>query len=214
MRPTRLADLETDRLLLRAPTDADLDAVFAVFSDPATQRHNPAGPMESREAAGHLLWRWQLHWAQHGFGMWVVCRREAPEQVLGFGGLSWRDYAGEQRLNLGFRLRPAAWGRGLATELGQAALALAFGELGQDEVCALVRPDNLASRRVLEKLGLRGVGELSDFPWLPASLVYRLGLDCQAGHHLASAPLHARADAGLRTAGRPERARGKVMQAA
>jgi [ribosomal protein S5]-alanine N-acetyltransferase len=164
----------TARLCLRAPTAADLDALFEIYADPATQRFNPAGPLASREAAGHLMWRWQLHWAQHGFGIWVVCQREAPEQVLGFGGLSWREYGDTRRLNLGFRLRPSAWGQGLATELGQAALALAFEELDQAAVYALVRPDNLPSRKTLAKLGLQPVGELQDFPWLSPSSVYCL----------------------------------------
>ncbi|PHV11947.1 GNAT family N-acetyltransferase [Chitinimonas sp. BJB300] len=169
--PVHLAERETDRLYLRAPTAADLAAVFEIYGDPATHRYNPAGPLTSRDAAGHMLWRWQLHWAQHGFGMWVVCKRGEPETVLGFGGLSWRPYGGVERLNLGFRLRTATWGQGIASELGRAALDLAFGQLEESAVYALVRPENTPSRKVLAKLGLQEVDSLSDLPWLPASLV-------------------------------------------
>ncbi|GAB3245813.1 GNAT family N-acetyltransferase [Chitinimonas naiadis] len=174
-------ELTTDRLLLRAPTEADIDAVYEIFGDPETNRHNPAGPLRDRDAAADLVWRWHIHWAQHGFGLWIVALRDAPEQVIGVGGLSWRDYGGEQRLNLGYRLRPSAWGLGLATELGRFALQVARERLGASEVHALVRPDNLSSRRVLDKLGMRAHGQLRDFPWLPASEVYRHTLeDCLA----------------------------------
>lgn len=174
-------ELTTERLILRAPTEADREAVFEIFGDPATNRHNPAGPLRDRDAAADLLWRWHIHWAQHGFGLWIVALKDAPETVIGIGGLSWRDYGGEQKLNLGYRLRPSAWGQGIATELGRYALGVARRWLGAREVHAIVRPDNLPSRRVLAKLGMQPAGELRDFPWLPASEVYRHALeDCQA----------------------------------
>ncbi|MGQ5523736.1 GNAT family N-acetyltransferase [Chitinimonas sp. PSY-7] len=169
-----LAECETERFYLRKPKESDLAAVFEIYGNPATHRYNPAGPLTTHEAAGHMLWRWQLHWAQHGFGMWVVSRRDDPETVLGFGGLSWRTYGDEERLNLGFRLRPDAWGQGIALELGRAALDLAFQQLDEAAVYGLVRPENEPSRKVLAKLGLHEVDSLQDFPWLPASLVYCL----------------------------------------
>ncbi|QDQ28134.1 GNAT family N-acetyltransferase [Chitinimonas arctica] len=183
-RPQTIATIQTEHLILRAPTGADLAAAFEIFSDPATCRHNPAGPLRSMDAAADLLWRWQMHWVRHGFGFWVVCRREAPEEVLGFGGLSWRNYGDKNRLNLGFRFKAEAWGRGFATELGQAAIQLAFSELGEDEVWAMADTDNLAAQRLIAKLGLAPAGLVQAFPWLPATPAYRLAADEAACRHL------------------------------
>lgn len=196
------ARIETERLLLRAPVASDVAALYEIFGDAATCLHNPAGPLASPEAAADVLWRWQMHWARHGFGLWVICQRDAPQVVLGFGGLSWREYGQQQRLNLGFRFRPSAWGQGYATELGRMALAMAFDTLGATEVCGLVRPGNTGSRRVLEKLGMLPHGELRDFPWLDASLVYRIPAERRASNE---AELHA--------TGRPERVMAERLAA-
>ncbi|WP_374354469.1 GNAT family N-acetyltransferase [Chitinimonas sp.] len=162
----------TERLLLRAPLDADLPALLEIYGDPATHQYNPAGPLESAEAAGHLLWRWQLHWARHGFGIWVVALRDAPETVIGFGGVAFAGTDSSPRLNL--RFRPTAWGQGYASELAQAALQLAFDLRGATEVKAVVAPDNVPARTLLARLGMQETGQVQDYPWLPANLRYSL----------------------------------------
>ncbi|WP_269532133.1 GNAT family N-acetyltransferase [Chitinimonas sp. BJYL2] len=182
-RPCAISPLTTERLILREPVVADMAAVWAIFGDPATCRHNPVGPLRDEAAAADLLWRWQMHWVQHGFGLWAIADKANPDRVIGFGGLSWRAYGDTQRLNLGFRFAVDAWGKGLATELGEAALQVAFDVLGAEAVHGLVRPDHLASQRVLEKLGMQPDGELQDFPWLPASSLFKLGSETYAASH-------------------------------
>jgi ribosomal-protein-alanine N-acetyltransferase len=89
---------------------------------------------------------------RRGFSFLAVVERESGA-VIGDGGL--HPLGGD--IELGYTLARAAWGRGYATELGRALLAFAFGELGAERVVAQVEPDNAASRRVLEKLGMRAV---------------------------------------------------------
>lgn len=162
------------RLLLRRPAPDDAAALFAIYGDPRTHLHNPAGPYRDLETARAALTSWIDHWNDHGFGSWAIALPEAPETVIGFGGIRNRFYGEVERLNLGYRFAVEAWGRGYATELGRAALALAFETLGRDEVVALVRPGHAASIRVLEKLGMAKAGELDDFPGQAMSLVYSI----------------------------------------
>ena len=164
----------TDRLLLRPPIEADAQRLFEIFGDPRTNVHNPLGPYPDIDTARALLAARIAHWQQYGFGQWAIAVRDAPDTVIGFGGVAYRQYLDEERLNLGYRFAAESWGQGYATELGAAALRLAFEDLAKPEVFALVRPDNLASTRVLEKLGMQRSGDLDDVPGQARSLVYRI----------------------------------------
>jgi RimJ/RimL family protein N-acetyltransferase len=148
----------TERLLLCLPTADVADAYFAIHGDPATNVHNPAGTMVDPGMATPILESWQRHWREQGYGYWVV---RAPEdgQVLGFGGVR-PPLPDEDFLNLYYRFRPTAWGRGYATELGRAALALAAKASPGAPVVALIRPRNEPSIHVAERLGMRLEGEV------------------------------------------------------
>jgi len=163
----------TARLLLRPPSLADLPRVCAIHGDPQTNRFNPNGPA-SDAASRDKLDSWIAHWRQHGFGYWAITRLDAPERIIGFGGIMQAYFGQAAGLNLYFRFSPEAWGQGYANEMGQAALHVAFNELHAPQVTGLVRPDNLPSRRALERLGLTPEGELDDFPGQAPSLLYRL----------------------------------------
>ncbi|AXE29043.1 GNAT family N-acetyltransferase [Chromobacterium phragmitis] len=164
--------IRTERLLLRAVDAADADALYAIYGDPETNRYNPHGPYPSLAHARRKLAAWMEGWDRYGFGCWAAALTETPGHVLGFGGLSCEDYGGIDRLNLGYRFAPAAWGQGLASEMGEQALRCAFGDLSAPTVYARVRPANLPSIRVLLRLGFGHHGMLRDIPAAPASLVY------------------------------------------
>lgn len=148
----------TERLLLCLPTTEVADAYFAIHGDPATNVHNPAGALLDPRTAVPILESWQRHWREEGYGYWVV---RAPEdgEVLGFGGVR-PPLPDEDFLNLYYRFRPTAWGKGYATELGRAALALAAKASPGAPVVALIRPRNQPSIRVAERLGMRYEGEV------------------------------------------------------
>ncbi|MCP2328622.1 RimJ/RimL family protein N-acetyltransferase [Hamadaea flava] len=142
----------TDRLLLCRPTAADAAEHFAIHADPATNVHNPAGPQTDRAESEQTLGAWAFQWAKSGFGYWTVRLAETGE-VIGFGGVR-PALPGEDGLNLYYRFTPAAWGHGYAQELGRAALELARRRAPGEPVLALIRPENAASIRVAERLGL------------------------------------------------------------
>lgn len=164
----------TSRLLLRPPQTEDLAGLFAIYGDPATNQYNPAGPLTRIDQAEILLAEWICHWKVHGYGLWTLATRAAPDCVIGFGGLGLREYGDVELLNLGYRFAVTAWGQGYATELSRAALEYGFDELNVPQVFALVRPAHVASIRVLEKIGMQRVDVLDDVPGQAPSFVYRI----------------------------------------
>jgi RimJ/RimL family protein N-acetyltransferase len=143
-------DIKTDRLLLRPPAEADRRAMVDIHTDPRTNRFNPAPP--DVPAASAMFSDWLAHWAGHGFGYPMVTERGNPE-VIGMCGVRWREFHGEKVLNLGYRFRPSAWGKGYAVEAGLAVLEWCARELPSVPVLASVSVDNKPSLRVAERLG-------------------------------------------------------------
>ncbi len=162
------------RLIYRTPEPGDVHRLFAIFGDPQTNLFNPSGPMASLDDAQRLLNHWLEQWASQGYGWWAVALREAPDHLIGFGGVAPLNYLTERRINLGYRFAVDAWGQGYATELGRDALTMAFQTLGLPQVFGLVRPDHAASIRVLEKLGMQPFGLLDDVPGKAPSRVFRI----------------------------------------
>ena len=91
------------------------------------------------------------HWERHGFGYWLF--RDAAGRFVGRGGLRRVSLEGAEEVELAYALMPDFWGQGLAVEIAEAALRLAFGELKLADVVAFTLPDNHRSRRVMEKVG-------------------------------------------------------------
>ena len=105
-------------------------------------------------------------WEQPGIGRWAAVHR-ATGAVIGFAGLKYLPELGV--VDLGYRFLPAFWGRGLATEASRACLAYGFETLGLERVIGLTDPENQASMRVLEKVGMLPEGAL-EYHGQPASL--------------------------------------------
>ena len=139
----------TPRLGLRPWTGADAPALLALNADPAVLRYTGDAPFASLAAAQAFVAAYD-HYDRHGFGRWAVIR-QADEAFLGWCGLKQHP---DGMVDLGFRLAQAHWGQGYATEAAAATLAYAFGPLGLPEVVGRALPENLASIRVLEKIGM------------------------------------------------------------
>jgi RimJ/RimL family protein N-acetyltransferase len=149
----------TPRLLAREPSPEDEDGYFGVFLDKAVAEWLRPPPMPSLGAGevSEMLAEDRRHWAEHGFGPWVLLEREGGE-IVGRGGLRWTEIDGKRVVELPWALRSDRWGGGLATEAASAAVEWAE-TLPLDEVAALVIPGNMRSRRVAEKAGLVLAGE-------------------------------------------------------
>lgn len=150
--------LETERLALRPwRPDADLDALAAVNADAAVMRHvAPHRPLTRAETAEQLD-AFVRHWDEHGFGLWAVVPRDGDGRAIGFAGLAVPSFLPQMlpAVEVGWRLAPAWWGRGLATEAARAAVAFGFDRLGLRAIVAAIEPGNDGSLRVAEKLGMR-----------------------------------------------------------
>ena len=145
-----LPDLETPRLTLRPRTLADLDDCLAMDLDPLVARFIWGAPPEPEAHREVLRGRFAPDWPARG-GVWAVEERAAPG-FLGWCGVFPLEETG--LIEIGYRYRPAAWGRGIATEAAARVLDHGFRGFRFDPIVAVSHPDNLASHRVLEKLGL------------------------------------------------------------
>ena len=167
------AEFRTHRLLLRPWRRSDLEPLAQITADPRVMRDLPA-PL-SRPESDALVERSRAHFRQHGFGLWAV---EVPG-VAPFIGLAGLWHVGAQLpvapcVEIGWRLAPAHWGRGYATEAATALLTFAFGQVRLEEVVGFTNDDNHRSRRVMEKLGMqRDPGRDFIHPCLPAQHPFR-----------------------------------------
>lgn len=150
-----LPDVETDRLWLRRWSAAQHSSALAdINSDPRVMRYLGGAPLSAAESAEGAA-RYDAHWDEYGFGLWAAMEKSSGH-VLGFIGLQHPQWNPEfsDEVEVGWRLRRSAWGRGLATEGGAAALRSGFEVLGLDEIIAIVDPQNGASLAVTLKLGM------------------------------------------------------------
>jgi ribosomal-protein-alanine N-acetyltransferase len=148
-------EVRTPRLLLRPFTEADRPAHLALYRDPEVTRPLGGGPFlgaYAEERSTRAVDKFVSHWAQRGFGVFAVVDPESG-RLIGQCGLSTIEELGEVEVLYAFER--AAWGRGLATEAARAALAYGFGPVGLDRIIAVTRPEHHASRRIMEKLGMR-----------------------------------------------------------
>ena len=145
--------LRTPRLVLRRPSVADIDAIYAIYSDARACEHNPADVLGTRRDAAELLRRWDKHWSEQGYGYFGI-DLPGTDAPIGFCGIKLVRFRGERVLNLFYRLDPAFWGQGFATEAARAVVDYADRRLPELAMIAKVRPQNVASRRIVTKLGL------------------------------------------------------------
>ena len=159
--------LGTDRLVLREWQDADL-APFAALNADLRVAEFLSAPLD-RAASDALVDRISEHWATDGHGLWAVDRVD-DGAFLGFVGLALHTFEAPfmPRIEVGWRLAPAAWGHGYATEAARAALRFGFEELGLAEIVSFTVPANAKSRAVMERLGMtRDPADDFDHPRFP-----------------------------------------------
>jgi RimJ/RimL family protein N-acetyltransferase len=145
--------IESPRLLLRRWHPEDVDALAEIYADQAIVEW--LGPL-TRDDAATTVERYEHHWDVHGFGRFAVEDRSTGRLVGRVGVMRQPDWTETpEHDEVGWVVRADRWGEGLATEAAVAAIADAFERVGLDRVVSWTLPDNLASRRVMEKCGLR-----------------------------------------------------------
>jgi [ribosomal protein S5]-alanine N-acetyltransferase len=145
--------VQTKRLLLERHRLDDAVEVAVLLRDPRVARTLTADglPPSEREVRDGLRAK-IAHWERHGFGLWMARDRFTGEMV-GRGGLQHTVVESTREIEVGWAIVPERWGQGLATELARAAVDVAAAPLHLGEIVAFTLPDNIASRRVMEKVG-------------------------------------------------------------
>jgi RimJ/RimL family protein N-acetyltransferase len=157
--------LETDRLVLRRFTHDDVDDLVELDGDPAVMRFITGGRPTPREEIEHEVLPAFLRYYERfaGYGFWAAVEKSGGRFV---GWFHFRPAPGapHDEVELGYRLHRSAWGKGYATEGSRALIDKGFAELGVRRVVASTMVVNVASRRVMEKAGLRFVRIFHE-PW-------------------------------------------------
>lgn len=143
--------LITQRLTLRQFTAQDLHPFHALLNEPGLLRYFPTPDPPSLERVEQMIARILAHWDEHGYGVWAV-ESNTTGQLLGRCGLFYIPATDEVEVD--FILGRPFWGQGFATEAGRASLQYGFDQHQLAAIVGIVHPENKASQRVLEKIGM------------------------------------------------------------
>jgi [ribosomal protein S5]-alanine N-acetyltransferase len=144
--------LKTERLILRELVPSDADDLALILCDPETMRYYPR-PLE-RQEVDDWIDRRIMQYKNDGHGLWGVILK-SEQKLIGDCGLLFQDVNGIDELEVGYQFNKNYWSRGLATEAARGCMGYAFKELGAHKIISMIRPENIPSRRVAEKNGLR-----------------------------------------------------------
>ncbi len=147
-----MAQIETARLMLRSLQASDVDVLVGLWSDPEVT-HYMGGPRDSAQVRRTLEDELQAHTEDH-IHFWVVVEK-VSRRVVGDCGLIRKDVDGRAEIELTYVIAPDAWGKGYGTEAAAGVCDDAFGRLGVARLIALIDPENAASARVAEKIGMQ-----------------------------------------------------------
>ena len=147
-------EVETARLRLRPWEEDDVDAYARICSHPEVMQYMADDVLTRGEARQRVL-RFIRHWEEHGFGWWAAEDKHSG-RVIGRIGLLYREdwSAGKDRVEVGWLLDHNHWGKGLATEGAHASLSYGFEKLKLPGIISLAVPQNQASQRIMNKVGM------------------------------------------------------------
>lgn len=141
--------IETERLLLREWEESDAIGFYEMNADAEVLKYTGDTPFDSIEDASKFI-RDYAEYERHGYGRWAVVLK-SDARFIGFCGLKMNE---ESQVDLGFRFIRKYWRQGYATEAAQACLDFGLNELGIKEIVGRAMPENVASIRVLQKIGM------------------------------------------------------------
>jgi RimJ/RimL family protein N-acetyltransferase len=174
----------TQRLLLREWRDADVDEFAAINADPAVMEYFPETYTEERTR--RFVARIRERWAELGYGLWAVERKDTA-RFIGYVGLWPATFPAHftPSVEVGWRLAADQWGRGYATEGARAALNYGFETLGLEEIVSITSVLNVRSVRVMERIGMRRAADfehpsVSEGHPLRPHVLYRIRRDGRA----------------------------------
>ena len=146
-----MPEIETARLYLRQFTPDDLDDLYRIHSDPAIMKYIGKGVRTRSETETAIHTMLQC-WEQNNFGMWALVHK-IDGKMIGRCGLAFLDKTPE--VELGYAIDKVYWNQGLVTEASFASLKYGFEILQLERIVAIARPENIASQRVIQKVGMK-----------------------------------------------------------
>jgi [ribosomal protein S5]-alanine N-acetyltransferase len=157
--------IETDRLILTALRLEDTNAMHALISNEDVMRYIfPA--KKSIEETTALMAIFLDRWRRFGYGNWGIRLRNNPDAIIGWCAFAPKESSllvldSVDGIIFGFAFHPDYWGSGYATECAKACLEVGFEKLGFSQVFSSIHPSNLASQRVLEKIGMQFMADVT-----------------------------------------------------
>jgi ribosomal-protein-alanine N-acetyltransferase len=145
-----VSSFETARLRAERLLPEHFDILHRMHQDPRMMA--TLGGLRTAERTRRLLTDNLAHWERHGFGLWLLTGRD-DGAFAGRGGLRHVHVGGNDEVELVYAVAAERWGQGLATEMGTAMLTIGMDDLGLKDIVCFTMTGNLASRRVMEKLG-------------------------------------------------------------
>jgi RimJ/RimL family protein N-acetyltransferase len=144
-----MPEIETARLRLRYFTLEDFDDLFRIYSDSQVMQYLSSRTKEQTQIS---LNKHIQHWEEHNFGMYAVIDKQSGT-MIGRCGLGFLENTPE--VELGYVFDKLYWNMGLATEASKATLKYGFEEVKLDRIVAIAKPENIASVRVIQKVGMK-----------------------------------------------------------
>lgn len=141
--------------MLRRWRDEDHAPFADICSDPDVMRFIGDGSTRTAEQASNAIASFENEWKEKGFGLFAIELRETGG-LIGFTGLSWPDFLPKilPSIEIGWRFGRASWGKGYAMEAATAALSFGVNELGVADIVSIYQVENVASERIMQKLGM------------------------------------------------------------
>jgi len=155
---TQFPSIQTPHLTLCRLQPADAVVLHRIYHSEGVLRYFPYPTPPPLEKVQRLIAAHQAHWEKYGYGNWGILP-VGEKEIVGWAGLQFLPELNETEV--GYLLDRPFWGKGYATEAALASLNFGFERFDLDHIIALVHPDNLASRRVIEKCGMIYVETLS-----------------------------------------------------
>jgi ribosomal-protein-alanine N-acetyltransferase len=153
----RIPTITTTRLILRAFTEEDAEPLHHILGEAGVLRYFPNPNPPSLDRVQSLIARQLAHWQEHGYGWWATVLRES-RTLIGWCGLQFLPEF--VKTEVAYLLGKPYWGKGLSTEAARAAVQFGFETLELESILAIVHVDNVASRRVIEKLEMAFIEQI------------------------------------------------------
>jgi RimJ/RimL family protein N-acetyltransferase len=148
---TPFPSIKTSRLILQPLQPTDAVVLHRIYQSEGVLRYFPNPTPPPLEKVQRFITGQQAHWEKHGYGNWGILP-QGEKEIIGWAGLQFLPELNETEV--GYLLDCPFWGKGYATEAALASMTFGFEHFNLDHIIALVHPDNLASRRVIEKCGM------------------------------------------------------------